>query len=387
MVVKEGSVKILYNLIRFITPILFLLTLMIPKSKKKICFGAWFGEKYEGSPRSIFEYGANNSDYIVLWISKNIEVIELVRSLGYRAHHAYSIVGIFHQLTASLFVCNVSSRDFAPFCMGWNSSLVNLGHGMPMKASFADRHTPAQKLKKWLRDATIDQYAFVVVSGPKFLDIAMKQYKKSADEVLILPEARCDNLLRPNVSSVDLKVQYEVPPNHLVGLYMPTHRNEGLNINAISVALDNLDRVASELGGITFIVNFHFYDRKFVHGLQQHKNLRLISQDVDIGSFMWMSDFFIGDYSGVVFDYLYLQKPCVGFLPDLTQYLRNHRGLYFDPTEIYSVTCKDIPSLLGALTSLMAGELAFERRDGFHLPNMAIGEFAKANFERLVEVI
>lgn len=387
MDLKKRSVKLFLKLIKFITPVLFFLTLVIPKSKKKICFGAWFGEKYEGSPRSIFEYGASNSNYNVLWISKNIEVIELVRSLGYRAHHAYSVVGIFHQLTASLFVCNVSSRDFAPFCMGWNSSLVNLGHGMPMKASFADRHTTFQNLKKRLRDATIDKYAFVVVSGPRFLDIAMRQYRKSASEVLILPEARCDNLLRPTVKSTDLKSQYEIPADHLVGLYMPTHRNEGLNIDAISVALDNLERAANEAGGVTFIVNFHFYDRKFVKELQSYKNLRLISQDVEIGSIMWMSDFFVGDYSGVVFDYLYLQKPCVGYLPDLAQYLCDHRGLYFDPEEIYSVTCTDIHSLLRVLASLKSGELAFEQRDGFNLPDVPIGKFARINFERLVEVV
>ena len=53
--------------------------------------------------------------------------------LNVPVHFAYSLPGIFHQMTSKYFICNVSSRDFNCFTSGFGAKIIMLGHGMPIK--------------------------------------------------------------------------------------------------------------------------------------------------------------------------------------------------------------------------------------------------------------
>ena len=371
--------------IKSISPILFVVTLFIKKDAKKICFGAWFGSKYSGSPKYLFEYASSQSSVTVIWICKSDDLVREITAYGFKAYHAYSILGLYHQLTSKWFVCNVNCRDFNAFCMGFNSFLVNLGHGMPLKASFAERLSKFGKIIKFLRDLTVDRYKYIVVSSEFFVDVGMTQYSKRRDEVLILPEARCDGLLVDNQDFAKLRDTYDIPSDKHLALYMPTHRNEGKDIAGIKYALGQIEAVLSKLNNLHVVVNLHFYDRPLGKFLREYSNITIITDDVDTAPLMSLSDFMIGDYSGVIFDYMHLSKPSVAFVPDMQTYLDESRALYFELSDVYSFVCTDGIDLDFAIHKILNDEHKYTNTKAIYGDYVAVGNFTKVAFEGLMK--
>ena len=375
-----------FLLIKLISPIFFLITLFIKKDRKKICFGAWFGQKYSGSPKYIFEEASKNHNYKIIWISKSRQAIEEISKKGLNAYHAYSLRGIFHQLTSFTFICNVNSRDFSPFCMGFNSILINIGHGQALKSSFSDRHNIIQKFIKFLRDITIDKYKFYAISSEFFLEPIKKQYARNHDEIIVMPEARCDGFSVKTQELNALRSKLEISKDTLVILYMPTHRNEGEDIKAIIRNYEDLLDAIEGLKNVKLIVNLHFYDRHNADQLKEHEKVKIIKKDTDMAQYMVLSDLMIGDYSGVIFDYLYLDKRSLGYVPDYMEYKKNSRDLYFDLNTVYDYVCEDKASLKKSLHKIKA-EKNLVHKSNFYSIDYQIGDFSKICFEKITKKI
>lgn len=379
------NVSTMQRLLKIISPFLYLLTHLFLKNSKKICFGGWFGEKYTDSSKYIFEYASKESEYEVIWICKSEELVTHIRSEGFNAFHAYTLHGLYHQLTAKTFICNVSSRDFCAFCISKLSYLVQLGHGMPLKSAFSDRLSTFGVLKKIIRDRTIDSYKLVAISSPFFLDVIKYQYRKDLSGIIEIPEARCDGLAVDVESLNLLDEKYDLESCTKVALYMPTHRSEGKSIEVVKSALVDLDLLAAELPGLKILVNFHFYDRTLAKSLDKYANITLITEDVDTAPLMARSDLLIGDYSGVIFDYLYLDKPTVAYVPDFENYLSQIRGLYFDLNDIYTFVCPEVKSLRKSIVRIMTDDILELNNINIYGSSAAPGGLSGIAFKSIVD--
>lgn len=72
----------------------------------------------------------------------------------------------------------------------------------------------------------------------------------------------------------------------------------------------------------------------------------------DIQELLYVTNVLITDYSSLMFDYLFMKRPCFIFAKDLESYTKNDRGLYFRISELpFSVStntdelCKQIIGL------------------------------------------
>ena len=247
------------------------------------------------------------------------------------------------------------------------------------------RLTRFGKIKKFIRDLTIDRYKYIVVSSEFFLDIGMKQYAKGRDEVLILPEARCDGLLVDNKDLIDLRNTYDIPSDRYLALYMPTHRNEGKDITNIQFALEQIEVVLSKLSNLHVVVNLHFYDRSLGKSLREYSNVTIITEDLDMAPLMSLSDFMIGDYSGVIFDYMHLSKPTVAFVPDMQTYLDESRALYFELSDLYSFVCNDAADLEVAICKILDDGHRHSHTNTIYGNYVPVGNFTKVAFEGLIK--
>ena len=64
--------------------------------------------------------------------------------------------------------------------------------------------------------------------------------------------------------------------------------------------------------------------------MQTLKNFRFIDYDFDLNSVLSLCDVLISDYSGVIFDFLYQDKPIITYAPDYEEFkinMRNVKGL------------------------------------------------------------
>ena len=91
----------IYKMIRLaIKYLVMYLSMLMPRSKKIYVFGGWLGEKYADNTKALFEAAQKRKSIRCVWISKNPEVVEEVRTLGYEAYTFTSLKGIWFQLRA-----------------------------------------------------------------------------------------------------------------------------------------------------------------------------------------------------------------------------------------------------------------------------------------------
>ena len=69
----------------------------------------------------------------------------------------------------------------------------------------------------------------------------------------------------------------------------------------------------------------------FIH-MESLKNFRFINYDFDLNSVLTTCDVLITDYSGVIFDFLYQDKPIITYAPDY-KIFKKQNGFSFDPVE------------------------------------------------------
>ena len=71
------------KIVRFICflaeSVIVLFTTLIPRNKKMIIFGAWWGNKYDDNSRALFEYTVKNRpDIQAYWLSSNKNVVNSI---------------------------------------------------------------------------------------------------------------------------------------------------------------------------------------------------------------------------------------------------------------------------------------------------------------------
>jgi CDP-glycerol glycerophosphotransferase (TagB/SpsB family) len=336
-----------------LAPLLYILSSISPKQKKKIIFGAWFGQQYTDSPRYIFEHARKRPDWNAIWITKSQKVFEELKEQDYRVFLAGSLAGIYHQITAKTFIICVNSRDVNEFTVSPRTKLIQLNHGMPIKGFFSERFTRLQKIKNYLRQKTIDNYFLIASAHEAFDKLISVQWNVDISHIIKMPMARCDAMALSEREISDVKKSIDLPEKKIV-IYAPTHRDEGRTIDRILEVTQLLSQLFEEkqFDEYQLVIKPHFYDYGFKSQLESiSPNIRVITDEIEVNALLAISEVLVGDYSGIVFDYTYLRKPVIGFCPDLIEYLSRHRSLYFLPDEIYNLHPKNEMELRAAFTS------------------------------------
>ena len=322
-----------------ISPVVFL-SLFIPRNKNKFSFGDWFGKKNSDSSFYIFKEAAKDNRFKVAWITKSDKIYKDLINQNYICYKANSFKGILHQLSSFTFVSTVNSFDFYPPALFGKKNYIQLGHGMPFKQYFKKKLTKFQKFRFYLRSKTIENYSYYASNSEVFNNIAKFQYSIDDSKILEIPPARCDFFF--NTSKIDVLQKLNLDKNQVYITYLPTHRNEGKSIDVIIYNLRLIDNILIELK-LDYKVLFkpHFYDiNKFKNHDFNYEKI-MFNPDWNSDELMLVSDLFIGDYSGVIFDYFNLNKFEIGLCTDYENYRINHRDLYFNLKDIYQNLAKD----------------------------------------------
>ena len=127
--------------------------------------------------------------------------------------------------------------------------------------------------------------------------------------------------------------------------YFPTWRLDGVelfrDINKPE-DLKNIDNVLNRTNSLLLIKRHMNSDKKdenrmyneniekIMNYMQTLKNFRFIDYDFDLNSVLSLCDVLISDYSGVIFDYLYQDKPIITYAPDYEEFKTNN-GFSLDP--------------------------------------------------------
>ena len=356
---KVGSIFIKY--------ICMYLSMIVPKNKKMMIFGAWMGRKYDDNPKYLFEYVVRNrQDIKAIWITEDKEIFFRLKEEGLPVCLSNTIKAKYLALRAK-YVCTATGRiDIGSKNVKYlgNSYYINLWHGIPLKKimyddeySIVNNNTFHNKIRDLLDKIPFRHY-YVVSTSKKIGEIYKSAFKVSEDQVLQLGQPRNDCFFLNYENQYTKRFQ-----GKKIILYMPTHRNEG----KVHIKLDdifNLEQLNTicKSSEAVFLVKKHFY-----HGGEKDITVGydaifdITNEITESQTLLDAADILITDYSSCYIDYLLLNRPIIFYNYDIENYKKNDRQMYFEYELVTpGKKCVNYSQLATELINLMNGEDGFK---------------------------
>ena len=341
----------------------FILSLIVPQSKKILVFGDRAGKRFTDNSRYLFIYlNLFFKKYRCIWLSNDKKIIEYLRNKGFETYYSNSILGLYYGLRSSWHIFNYSEEDTSIYSGRFRKNL-NLFHGTAIK--YCDRND----IKSY-DDNLIKKKNFDIANNLRIKIFKTFFVFANSDKSFIpwiswennFPKNKCHKLIVSNLQrnimvnnnrqlNLDLfrtdeeKIIFNQLKNlnkKIIG-YFPTYRvgtkELFIDIND-ELKFEKLNSFLKDNNSIMVIKNHQnsfkddknkHYDPKFdiTSQLSKYENFFIIGYNVDLTSILPVCDLIISDYSSCVIDFLFLDKAIILYTPDLESY-SNSPGLALD---------------------------------------------------------
>lgn len=333
---KIKIIACLKNIIHFVIDnsikLFSLLFRIIPINNKKIVFCCYMGKGYGDNLKPICDELLNmkNSDLDIVWVlnksNYNKTMPKGIRKVKYK-----SLKYLYELSTSKIWVDN-SRKEFVPFKRKKQYYIQTWHAGLCLKKVEKDAELVLPRF--YIRRAICDsKNANLFVSNSLW---ETKLYKESFwynGRILEDGIPRNDILIN---STKHVKIKQEVykkfniNPNKRILLYAPTFRND-FSLNAYDLDFNEFLTYLNKTTKAewTLLLKLHPNISEKSYGLNIPKDSIDVSNYGDLYELMISSDMLITDYSSLMFDYGYLNKPLFLYASDVADYL-NDRGFYFD---------------------------------------------------------
>lgn len=319
---------VLHYLHRLVLIITKSISYIIPKNERLILFSAWFGKKYADNSMYLYEYMLSNSNYKVIWLTRNRSIYNQLKSLNKPTVYHYSFLSLWLHLRAKLFVGTVQFHDFCDLFMA-NCVFLDLDHGFPAKyVHYMDENYPKrardfEKIqRKWVN-------YYMTASSVFTKQIVSKCFGLQDDHMVFCNKPRVDAFFDPKLRENKNVIVERIKSGRRAIIWMPTHRSCGKISIDVSRLLD-LPRLQMfcEKTNSVFIIKKHYFHRMETCDLSDYNNIYdLTDKDLEIQTLLYQADVLISDYSSCYIEYLTLNRPIVLYTYDLDNYLKNERGV------------------------------------------------------------
>ncbi len=295
-------------------------TKILPVQKNKILFFSYQGKSYSCNPKYIAEELLLNNDSVGVTIyfalknpNKYDEVPQKLNLIKYG-----SLKFFYCFFTSKIIVTNSSNLPYLPKKV--NQVLINTWHGGgAYKSEFYNL-----KLTNF-KNRDVDYF---ISSSYKFCELLQKSTGIPKEKFINIGMPRNDILINFSSDRADYikeKLLLEADVKYL--LYAPTYRECKENITYPD--FDGVVQMLSERfsGKWKVLVRGHY---NVVNEFKAYQNNNVIDVSLyeDMQEILLISDAVITDYSSLIWDYSFLNRPCFLFVPDLEAYKKN-RGFYY----------------------------------------------------------
>ena len=334
--------KLILNILLY--PI-YLIGLLIPKSKNIWVFGSWFGNSYSDNSKYLFEYITNyEKDIKPIWLTKDKFIINELKSKNLRCYNLNSFKGFYYTARAYVIVVSQGIIDVNKFGIS-NQIKVLLWHGTPIKKIAFDDNINAhtynkktfillEKIWNFIFPFDKENWDLITSASEEVKEKFISAFRSTENAVKVTGYPRYDILLNYDVNrktSQYLK-RYN---NKKIILYAPTFRDGNIDYNYFTDLNKNELNLLMIKTNSIFIVKLHPKSNKIKFSEEQYSNLEFINNEIlDINIILSKTDILITDYSSIYIDFLLFNKPII-FTPfDFKNYIENNRNLYYDYYEI-----------------------------------------------------
>lgn len=342
------------------------LTALLPRKRRMMVFGAWFGQKYDDNSRALFEYVLKErKDIHAYWITANADVFNKMKSMGLPVYLNTSRKGKWLALRTRYYVSVVmlegkdSGSNLSRYMGG--VKVINLWHGIPLKkVVYDDEKHPFWKknLKRRLiyyfeKIPFRNTYHFA--TSETMVEIYKSCFRSDDTHVLNLGQARNDYFYQSHTNPYKSRFA-----GKRIILYMPTHRREGKMLMNMSqlLDLDKIDDVCKKNNAV-FLIKKHYYHSNEIpleNGVYD-SIVEITSEKPSSQILLDAADVLITDYSSCWIDYLLLDRPILFYCYDIEDYLEFDRDMYFDyKTIVPGKICKEKNMLVEKIDSILKKE-------------------------------
>lgn len=351
--------------------ILYLISFLIPKSKKIWVFGSWGGKAFADNPKYLFTYIQSQDGPIkTIWVSRSKVVVATLRANGYRSFLVNSIPGIWYSCRAKIGVTSHGMIDLNRFACA-RMKIVQTWHGIPMKPILLSdpKEKTIKKRKKLLKLSHFFPFLktelhfhknLVVCSTSELVNNIFKECFGNDAPIEKTGYPRNDGMfLLPKNSTFIQKVNNLKEEGYKVGIYMPTYRLEG-EFDIVKYFVKNIDIIDKELKKLkqVFFLKIHPFEYYKIPKEFKSDNIIFINNDEiggDIYSILGVFDFLISDFSSIIFDYFILERPVFLVVPDRESYIKSNGRLVFDYKKIGIPVANDWEELFTNLGKYQRG--------------------------------
>tara|TARA_X000000950_G_scaffold212171_1_gene255255 strand:+ start:2603 stop:3784 length:1182 start_codon:yes stop_codon:yes gene_type:complete len=319
--------------------IFFIFIKIIPKKKNLFVFGDRAGLRFADNSRHLFIYlNKNHKEFRCIWITKSLDIYNVLRGKNYEVYYSTSLKGIYYCLIAEWHLFNFVEDDinrnitkFSKCILLWHGVLPKKVKNLKHKKNLINNFI-YKKIKK-----------FFIYPNKSLAQGLLNRFPEFKYELLISNLPR-NKILEDNTNyfTTDAENQIiekiNISKKKIYG-YFPTWREDGIEIFRDVKNLDKLDELDKSLKKTNSMILLKKHmnseikdgDRRYnpmieniIDKLKNYETFILADYDTDLNSILKKCDCLISDYSGVVFDFLYLDRPIILYVPDYDEFSQNN---------------------------------------------------------------
>ena len=331
--------------------LVYQLSRLLPRNPNKAVFGSY---KELFSDNSKYLYKHWQQQFIrCIWISANRDVIKQLNGNKQEAYYRWSLLGIYHALTAKYYFYNSYIGDINQWLAG-GATKINLWHGSPMKkiefdidngpmaAVFNPQGVLAQFKQSMLAHQQHVKPDLMLSPSPLVDSLFSSAFKLEASQLLRCGNPRTDyyrtetNEQRASQQTqahstelAALRQQIQNRQYQQVILYAPSWRDSYQGDNPYRSAFDwaALSKHLL-LHNQLFLLRLHPNEAALAQQFSDFANIINISAMEDVYGLLDSVDLLITDYSSLFIDVLPLNIPVSFYRFDNKHYQQNCRNMY-----------------------------------------------------------
>lgn len=327
--------KVIYNLYFHVGSFLLrILGMFIKIDPKLVLFISYGGQKYDDSPRVVYEYLRKNravDKYTYVWAFIEPDDFPQVENRIKVDTLNYYITA----MRAGVWITNSSASRGLKFKKKQTKNYL-FQHGM---AGIKKLGTDVGQFEKAFRIGFHEDFDGIFIEGKKELDILPRAWEMDRAVFHVTGLPRNDDLATVTEEEVRLlKVKMGIPSDKRIILYAPTFRefsraDDGRNALGIPIDFAKWEKA---LGAeYVMLITAHYEVAKLLDELPENDFVFNAFKYPQINDLLKIADILITDYSSVVFDYAILERPILCYGYDYKSY-GVERGFYTDLNQLFS---------------------------------------------------
>lgn len=299
-----------------------------------VLFISYGGQKYDDSPRVVYEYLKNNPispAHRYVWAFIEPEQFPQVSDRVRVDTLSYYLTA----LRAGIWITNSSASRGLNFRKKQTKNYM-FTHGMTgIKKIGAD----IQSADKAFKIGFQESFDAIFVEGKKEIPLLVQAWEKKPEVFRTTGLPRNDDLANVTDEEIlSIKEKLSIPAGKKVILYAPTFRefsraDDGRNALGIPFDFSKWERALGD--EYVLLITAHYEVAKLLDTLPENGFVFNAFQYPVLNDLLKIADLLISDYSSIVFDYAIMERPILCYGYDYDSYAVE-RGLYTDLNRLFS---------------------------------------------------